>query len=720
MILSKVLLTLTCCIFFVFTPAFSQQSVTDQLSRNVTDYQLAESRKQLKNWLDSLDLDKNNGDQVIIELLQRRQTVSKSMEILFKEFTAKGTWTDINYKDKERSGWELKTHVDRILSITKEYLNEGSAYYKDEKLKKMIHQALSYWFKYMPQNNNWWYNEIGIPKTMGPILIMLRAELSPEEYAAGLKVMDQAHFGMTGQNKVWLAGNMFYKALLTDDETLARQARDTIVSEIRISDGEGIKADFSFQQHGPQQQFGNYGLAFITTMATWATIFTDASFALETDKISILRNLFDKGYNQLVWKGYFDINSLGRQFFKYAQEQKALAIAFAGYDLMQVDPRHRPVYQEFIERNFMGENKPALPGITNYFTSDMMVYRSKNWYSSIKMSSRRVIGAEAGNKENLKGYYLGDGACYISVSGKEYDTIFPLWNWRNLPGVTSFESNEPLQVLDWKGYRNNSDFTGGISNGLNGVMSFILNRDGLTAKKSYFFIENQLVCLGTGITTSKIDSVVTTLNQTWLNGPVNYFAENLEVLKPETALTSQHVNWVYHNQITYVPLQNTRLDISNQTHTGSWHDIIAKYPSDSISGKNFTLKVTPEIKPTNASYAYAILPDYKPGKTETIALKFEIVKNDDQAQIIKTKDGQVVLIAVFEAFKQDFPAIGELNFKQPGLYQIDRNKEQMQITMADPTQKLDMMEIIINGREFSSEMPKGAYRGKAVQIVDRN
>lgn len=719
MISNKTWLAIVCCTNLSFTPVFAQRSAIEQLSTNVIDYHLAESNVKLKHKLYNSTFDKDNDDQVIIELFQRRQTIPLSMDNLFKEFRANGTWMDIDYKDKERSGWELKGHMDRILSITKEYLNEESAYYKDEHLKTMIHQSLGYWFKYMPQNKNWWYNEIGIPKTLGPVLVMLRDELSPQEYNAGLKVMNQSHFGMTGQNKVWLAGNMFYKALLTNDEALARQARDTIFSEIQISNKEGIKADFSFQQHGPQQQFGNYGLAFLTTMASWATIFTKTNFSLSANKITILRNLFDKGYNQLIWKGYFDINSLGRQFFKYVQEQKALAIAFAAYDLMKVDSEHKRIYQQFVDRNFMTENKPILTGITNFFTSDMMVYRSRNWYSSIKMSSKRVIGAEAGNNENLKGYYLGDGAYYISVSGKEYDTIFPLWNWRNLPGVTSFESTEPLKVLDWKGYRNVSDFTGGISNGLNGVMSFILNRDSLTAKKSYFFINDQLVCLGTGITTSRTDPVVTTLNQTWLNGKVNYLVKNSEILERDTELTNQQLTWVYHDDITYIPLENTRLNISNKVHKGSWHDIIAKYGDDTLSAEIFTIKVTPEIKPSNSSYAYAILPNFKPEELTAVELDFDIVKNDNQAQIIKSKDNQIVLMAVFEAFKQQFPTIGELDFKQPGLYQLDWVGDQMIITLADPTQKLDTMEFVINETRYHQKMPRGAYRGKAIQIIRR-
>ena len=54
------------------------------------------------------------------------------------------------------------------------------------------------------------------------------------------------------------------RGLLQDDFELVKAARDTIVSEIMTGMQEGIKSDWSFHQHGPQQQFGNYGLAFLT------------------------------------------------------------------------------------------------------------------------------------------------------------------------------------------------------------------------------------------------------------------------------------------------------------------------------------------------------------------------------------------------------------------------------------------------------------------------
>ena len=94
--------------------------------------------------------------------------------------------------------------------------------------------------------------------------------------------MMNSSFGMTGQNKVWLAGNVLIRALLQNDWQLAKEARKVIASEITLGQKEGIKADWSFHQHGPQQQFGNYGLSFICNMSFYSELFTGTTLCFFT------------------------------------------------------------------------------------------------------------------------------------------------------------------------------------------------------------------------------------------------------------------------------------------------------------------------------------------------------------------------------------------------------------------------------------------------------
>ena len=103
--------------------------------------------------------------------------------------------------------------------------------------------------------------------------------MTGEEKREAVEVMKHSSFGMTGQNKIWLAGNVLLRALLENDWKLVREARTVIGSEIMVGAGEGIQADWSFHQHGPQQQFGNYGLSFISNMGFYSEVFAGTSLA---------------------------------------------------------------------------------------------------------------------------------------------------------------------------------------------------------------------------------------------------------------------------------------------------------------------------------------------------------------------------------------------------------------------------------------------------------
>ena len=111
------------------------------------------------------------------------------------------------------------------------------------------------------------------------------------------------------------------------------------------------------------------------------------------------------------------------------------------------------------------------------------------------MSSKRVIGAELVNEENLSGYHLADGALYLYQGGDEYTDIFPVWDWRKIPGVTCAQTDIPA----FKTSSIESDFVGGVSDGTHGCAALDYVRDGVVAKKAWFFGANSVVCLGAGI-----------------------------------------------------------------------------------------------------------------------------------------------------------------------------------------------------------------------------
>ena len=137
----------------------------------------------------------------------------------------------------------------------------------------------------------------------------------------------------TGYRWLFGKGNVLIRALLQNDADLVKAARDAIASEIVLGRKEGIKDDWSFHQHGPQQQFGNYGLSFVTGMSFFFQLFKDTDYEFTGQQREILVSLIDKGYRWVIWNRYMDVSSLGRQFFHNAQIHKAYSLAFAAEDM---------------------------------------------------------------------------------------------------------------------------------------------------------------------------------------------------------------------------------------------------------------------------------------------------------------------------------------------------------------------------------------------------
>ena len=57
-----------------------------------------------------------------------------------------------------------------------------------------------------------------------------------------------------------------FKSLLKRDVDTIKLTSQAIQEELVVSMKEGVQPDWSYHQHGPQIQFGNYGLSYVKDM----------------------------------------------------------------------------------------------------------------------------------------------------------------------------------------------------------------------------------------------------------------------------------------------------------------------------------------------------------------------------------------------------------------------------------------------------------------------
>lgn len=260
-------------------------------------------------------------------------------------FDAGGFWSDIDYDDRTRGRWQPSLHLTRMYALAKLYADPASAWHGDGRIGGLLHKGLAYWYAKKPSSLNWWHGEIGVPKKLAAILLMIRGELSGPELEQGLRIIERSRFGRTGQNKVWLAGNNLMRGLLTDDEALVAEARDQIAEEIVVTDGEGIQDDWSFHQHGPQIQFGNYGLAYAEGLSFWLRVLDGTPYMFSDAQCAVIEKLMREGICRSIWRGVMDPSFCGRQVFIDSGPGKASSAAVAAENIAGAEKTGTPGFQ---------------------------------------------------------------------------------------------------------------------------------------------------------------------------------------------------------------------------------------------------------------------------------------------------------------------------------------------------------------------------------------
>lgn len=691
-----VFICLVCCMQLK-----AQRKMIGQLIRNlnaITLLQKTDQKKLIDEFLQVSQKGRFGGADDIKLYLEVNSPDADVAEFLRSQ-KEDGSWPDINYADKSNSSWLPKLHALRFQVMAKSYKTPTSHYYQSKELSAALHRSMNFWFREKLVCPNWWFNDIGIPMYMGPGFLLLKDELSAAEKAGAMRVMNRKVYKATGQNKVWDAGNAIMYALLSDNLPLAISSHDSIVSEIYITTQEGIQPDYSYHQHGPQLQFGNYGLAYISSMAYWAKIFAGTPLAFTDAAMKCLRDYLLRGIQWPVWKGNMDAGACARQVFQHVQKSKPYVLSVAVSNMNGADPVYENQFSRFIEENFLHpEAGNTLTGHKYFWRSEYGIQRTASWYASVRMNSRRTKGVEMTNRENLQGFYAADGVMSILVDGDEYDDIFPFWNWRRLPGLTAQDS--VAATVDYS--QNRSDFTGGVSDDSAGAEAMILKHDGLTAYKSYFFIDGVITCLGAGISGTNNFPVFTTLNQPLLKGPVTYLGPNNtseKILGDGTELVTDNIKAVYHNSVGYCLLQPAKLHISNKLQKGNWASIADFYKDIPDSGKVFNLFIEHGYKPEEATYAYCILPGIAKTELSRFARQpfIQVLSNTIQCQAVSDKAGAVCQ-AVFYAPGSLHVGTHTIYSMNAGLVMIKSfDNGKLKITVADPVQKLDSYMLELSG-----------------------
>lgn len=611
-----------------------------------------------------------------------------STEKLLRSMTAEGKWNDLDYACYFRTNWEPVEHLKRLVTIATSYTDKRSAYYGNKVLFDAINTALKYWIKQDPICHNWWYNQISVPQAQASLLALMAAgqqKLAPEIYEPIYKTMSERSDPRkwTGANKMDIAIHHLVRGCLQKNDSIVSVNADEIFYPVQIVKAEGIQKDMSYHQHGSQLYIGGYGTVFVDNIVRMGNILLGTKFAMNDNKLKLFSDFTRNTYLNVFRGRHLDFSVTGRGVSRTGiLDYGDCASLFR--NLQSLDPDHTDEYAAIAHR-FLTQDASYKRSDRNvmYYCSDYMLHNRKNYDISIRTASTRTNKTESGNGENLYGTYMSDGATNIRVHGNEYTDIFPVWEWDKIPGTT-VPAGEKRNPADW-GTKGTCTFTGGVSDGKHGVMTFDMNDYGVKARKSWFLFDNEIVCLGAGITSNVSENIVTTINQCHLNGEVWINTGKTSQMIKRGEFTYQTApQWIWHDNVAYYfpQAENMKLKLGDQK--GNWAKINFNYSAAEVSIPVFNLTINHGKSPQGASYAYIIVP----GVNNTTDLKskpeVKIERNDADIQAVSNEKLGLIQIVFFKPGMFDN---GKTKVKavKPCVVQIQKkNGKVVDMQIADP------------------------------------
>lgn len=679
---------------------------------------------------------RNNDYEMFMEKIRNTTIKNPSIDKNLALFQENGSFSDIDYDDTQMTNWTPIKHIERLSDFVYAYTNEKNKYYQNEDLYQKIVKGLEYWYDVDSESDNWWHNQISEPQKLGVLLIQMRIgkKQIPQELETKILKRIQETGGdpakWTGANRTDIALHWIYRSCLTQNEADLKTAIDNVFNPVVYTTEEGFQHDNSYFQHGEQLYIGGYGDEILKGVTQVASYALGTQYQLDKEKVELLSKFMRETYYRAVRGQNMSFDVVGRSVSRPGLLNKRTTATYAKR-MIDIDPTHADEYKAIIAR--LNRKQPAdyqvTASHTHYFRGDYSLHVRPQYNFDVRLASTRTKKCEYGNKENLKTYFMSDGCTNITQTGDEYFNIFPVWNWCHIPGTTAPQLEKvPMDPKAW-GVLGTSTYAGGVSDSIYGATAYAYmdtNPEVNTgAKKSWYFFDNEVVCLGAGIQSTSTYPVHTTVNQCFLKGGILVDKGDKEETLANGSHTLQAPQWVLHDKIGYFFPQKEEVFLTAQTQSGRWYDINTSKSKKEEKMDVFTLGINHGVGPKDGSYAYIVVP----GKTSAQEMKayqkknaIEILSNNPKIQAVRNTKLNVWMVTFFEAGTFTHKELS-VNVDNPCILMIkDITSKSANLHIADPgqTQSPIQVELKIGKKKqtLTADFTQtGIYAGATKQYI---
>lgn len=572
-----------------------------------------------------------------------------------------------------------------------EWLHKN-AYGKDP--DKKVADLKTNFSKSAPQKNtnlNWWDYEIGTPKSLTNTLILLNGDISSDEkkkYTAPIKTFapksDEILSSVgkaepaKGGNLVDIAKVKLLESIIEEDKDMTKNSIDSfnkvftyVQSNSTGKERNGFYKDGSYINHQDVPYTGAYGVVLLEGISQMMPMIKETPFKETSQNDTILKSWIDDGFMPLIYKGEMMDLSRGRAISRENETSHSASVTVMKSLLRlsdAMDESTKAKYKKIVKTSVKSDSSykqndylssysdiskmKALMEDSTLSTNDLtqqlkiyndmdrVTYHNKDldFAFGLSMTSKNVARYESINNENLKGWHTGAGMSYLYNSDvKHYrDNFWATADMKRLAGTTTLDNEEPKE-------NKNSDktFVGGTKfddQHASIGMEFENQDKTLTAKKSYFILNDKIVFLGTGIkNTDSSMNPVTTIENRKANGYTLYTDD-----KQTTNSDNQETNSVFlestdtKKNIGYHFLNKSKINVKKESHTGKWSEINKSQKTEDKKDEYY--EVTQKHSNSDNKYGYVLYPSLSKDVFKSKASQVTVVKQDDDFHVVKDNE----------------------------------------------------------------------------------
>lgn len=514
--------------------------------------------------------------------------------------------------------------------------------------------------------DNWFHWEDSGPMALNNAEVLLYPALTGTQISNYCAAVDNyspvgypanaAEFGwMTGANTADKVLVVAIRGILGKSSSLLTTATNNLSPVfLYVTSGDGFYTDGSFVFHSNIAYNGHYGLVLLGDIPTIVDLFNGSAWQITDPGLTNVYNWCINSFEPLVYDGVMMDMVRGR-IVSWSYETESGDGSSTISSIKKI-AQFAPAATATALTNWA--NSPQVPFGQYHFPSiDRVVALRSGFGFGISMSSTRIANYESINSGNLHGWHQGDGMTYLYIGSTENQFNSDFWptvDPYHLPGTTAETNSFSNSYGEAK--TTDQNWVGGaqVANayGIAG-MSLHPYQTTLYGKKSWFMFDNEIVCLGAGITCGDTNGVHTTAENRRLGNPItSSFTLNGIAITPtigwSSNLPSATASWCALGGTGgyYFPAGNSNLQATFVANTGSWSQINSGDDGTSRTDNYLKLWFNHGQQPTNANYAYVILPNMNASSVSNYALSPDIVVLTNTANVQAVKKPALGIVAV--------------------------------------------------------------------------